>query len=72
MIIRTIKKNNEYQYSNYKPGDVLEVIHEFNEHYVAKFISGSEADDICAVKKTDCIEVHLGSYDDDGPITMIT
>ena len=63
-IIRTTQSNPEYQYSLYKPGDVLEVVHEFDEHYVAKFISGSEPDDICAVKKSDCVEVHLGSYDD--------
>tara|TARA_R100001015_G_C4519471_1_gene88873 strand:+ start:431 stop:649 length:219 start_codon:yes stop_codon:yes gene_type:complete len=72
MIIRTINKNDEYQYSLYKPGDVLEVVHEFDEHYVARFISGSEPDSICAVKKIDCVEVHLGSYKDDGPVTMIT
>ena len=72
MIIRTHKTNTEYQYSKYKVGDVFEVVNEFDNHYVCRFISGSNIDDICAVKKTDCEEVHLGSYRDDGPITMIT
>ena len=74
MIIRTNNKNKEYQYSKYKPGDVLEVIYEFDEHYIAKFISGSKADDVCVVKKDDCEPVHLGSYTDNNknPITMTT
>jgi hypothetical protein len=61
-IIRTKQSNPEYQYSQYKQGDVLEVVHEFKEHYVCRFISGSEPDSICAVHKNDCEEVHLGSY----------
>ena len=53
---------------------MLEVIYEFDEHYIAKFISGSKADDVCAVKKDDCEPVHLGSYTDNNknPITMTT
>ena len=69
MIIRTNQSNSEYQYSKYKPGDVLEVVHEFDEHYVARMISGSDHG-IMAVKKTDCEQVHLGSYKSEGPITM--
>ena len=65
MIIRANQSNSEYQYSKYKPGDVLEVVHEFNEHYVARMISGSDHD-IMAVKKTDCEQVHLGSYTNPG------
>ena len=70
MLIRTKQSNTEYQYSKYSPGDVLEVINEYEDHYVGRFISGSEVDSVCAVKKTDCEEVHLGSYKDNGPITM--
>jgi len=29
-------------------------------------------DSVIAIKKTDCEELHLGSYKSDGPITMIT
>ena len=73
MIIRTINTNTEYQYSSYKIGWVFEVIGEYDEHYIAKVLSGSQDmhDSVVAVKKTDCEEVHLGSYKDDGPITMI-
>ena len=69
MIIRTNQSNSEYQYSLYKAGDVLEVVHEFDEHYVARMISGSDHS-IMAVKKTDCEQVHLGSYKSNEPITM--
>ena len=70
MIIRTNQTNKEYQYSKYKPGDVFEVVNEYDEHYVCRIISGSEPDGICAVYKGDCEEVHLGSYKSDGPTTM--
>jgi hypothetical protein len=74
MIIRIKQTNTEYQYSSYKIGWVFEVINEYDEHYVAKVLSGSQDmhDSVVAVKKTDCEEVHLGSYKDDRPITMIT
>ena len=70
MIIRTKQSNTEYQYSKYKPGDVLEVVNDFGEYYTAKIISGSEPGGILAVHKKDCEEVHIGSYESDGPITM--
>ena len=70
MLIRAKQSNTEYQYSQYKPGDVLEVINEYDEHYVAKIISGSEPGGILAVHKNYCEPVHLGSYESDGPITM--
>ena len=69
MIIKIKQSNEKYEYSKYKPGDVLEVVTEYDEHYVCKMISGSE-EGICAVHKSDCEQVHLGSYKDDGPITM--
>jgi hypothetical protein len=74
MIIRTKQTNTEYQYSSYKVGWVFEVINEYDEHYVAKVLSGSQDmhDSVVAVKKTDCEEVHLGNYSSNGPITMIT
>ena len=74
MIIRTKQTNTEYQYSSYKVGWVFEVINEYDEHYVAKVLSGSKDmhDSVVAVKKTDCEEVHLGNYSSNGPITMIT
>jgi len=72
MIIRTTNKNNKYEYSKYEPGDVFEVINDFGEYYTARFLSGSKADDICAVKKTDCVQVHLGSYKTPGPESMTT
>ena len=70
MIIRTKQSNTEYQYSKYKPGDVLEVLNDFGEYYTAKIISGSEPGGILAVHKKDCEEVHIGSYKSDGPISM--
>ena len=72
MIIRTISTNTQYQYSKYKIGDVFEVVGEYDEHYIAKFLSSSEPGGVIAVKKIDCEEVHLGSYADNNPITMIT
>ena len=74
MIIRATNINKEYQYSSYKIGWVFEVINDFGEYYTARFISGSKADDVCAVKKDDCEPVHLGSYTDNNknPITMTT
>ena len=74
MIIRTKQTNTEYQYSSYKIGWVFEVINEYDEHYVAKVLSGSQDmhDSVVAVKKTDCEEVHLGNYSSNEPITMIT
>ena len=74
MIIRAISTNKEYQYSSYKIGWVFEVINDFGEYYTARVLSGSKDmhDSVIAVKKTDCEELHLGSYKSDGPITMIT
>ena len=74
MIIRANKTNKEYQYSKYKVGWVFEVIHDFGEYYTAKVLSGSMDmhDSVIAVKKTDCEELHLGSYKSEGPITMTT
>ena len=72
MIIRTNQTNEEYQYSSYKVGWVFEVVNEYEDHYVARVISGSKdkLDGVVAVKKTDCEQVHLGSYESDGPISM--
>ena len=61
-IIRTNSISKEYQYSKYRIGDVLEVINEYDDHYVAKILSGSEPGSIMAVCKNDCEQVHLGSY----------
>ena len=72
MIIRTTSTNEEYQYSKYRIGDVLEVVGEYDEHYIAKILSGSEHGGVIAVKKIDCEKVHLGSYTDNEPITMMT
>ena len=74
MIIRTNKSNPIYQYSKYKEGWVFEVINDFGEYYTARVLSGSNDmhESVIAVKKTDCEELHLGSYKSDGPITMIT
>ena len=69
MIIKILQSNRKYEYSKYKTGDVLEVVNEYDEHYVCKMISGSE-EGICAVYKGDCELVHLGSYKTDGPETM--
>ena len=68
MIIRTNKTNTEYQYSGYKIGWVFEVINEYKDHYVAKIISGSDdkLDGVVAVHKSDCEQVHLGSYSKPG------
>ena len=74
MIIRATNINKEYQYSSYKIGWVFEVINEYDEHYVAKVLSGSKDmyDSVVAVHKSDCEELHLGTYKSDKPITMIT
>ena len=74
MIIRATNINKEYQYSSYKIGWVFEVINDFGEYYTARVLSGSNDmhDSVIAVKKTDCEELHLGSYTDNNPITMIT
>ena len=74
MIIRATNTNEEYQYSSYKIGWVFEVINDFGEYYTARVLSGSNNmhDSVIAVKKTDCERLHLGSYTDDNPITMIT
>ena len=72
MVIRTTNTNEEYQYSKYKIGDVLEVVGEYDEHYIARMLSGSEYGGVIAVKKIDCERVHLGSYKPEGPITMMT
>ena len=71
-IIRANQINKEYQYSSYKIGDVFEVIGNYYNHYIAKILSSSEPGGVVAVKKIDCEEVHLGSYTDNNPITMIT
>ena len=73
MIIRTKQSNTEYQYSKYKPGDVLEVVNDFGEYYTARVLSGSQDmhDTVIAVHKEDCEELTLGSYKSDGPETMI-
>mgnify|MGYP003154224260 CR=1 FL=1 len=72
MIIRTNQTNEEYQYSSYKVGWVFEVVNKYEDHYVARVISGSKdkLEGVVAVKKTDCEQVHLGSYKSDGPISM--
>ena len=72
MIIRTKQINKEYQYSHYKIGDVLEVINEYNNYYVAKILSGSEPGSVMAVYKDDCEQVHLGSYSNGEPIHIKT
>ena len=74
MIIRANQTNNLYQFSSYKVGWVFEVINDFKEYYTARVLSGSKDmhDSVVAVKKTDCEELHLGSYKSDGPITMKT
>ena len=72
-IIRVRNKTaTEYQYEAYKDGWVLEVINEYDEHYVAKVLTGSveHTDSVMAVHKSDCELLTLGSYDSDGPITM--
>ena len=72
MIIRATNINKEYQYSSYKIGWVFEVINDFGEYYTARVLSGSKDmhDSVIAVHKKDCEELHLGSYESDGPITM--
>ena len=74
MIIRATNINEEYQYSIYKIGWVFEVVNDFGEYYTARILSGSRdmPDAVVAIKKTDCEQLHLGSYKSDGPITMIT
>ena len=74
MIIRATNTNKEYQYSAYKVGWVFEVVNEYEDHYVAKVLSGSKSyhDSVMAVHKGDCEELHLGSYKPKEPITMIT
>ena len=70
MIIRAKQDNEEYQYSKYKIGDVFEVIGEYDDHYIAKIISGSEHGGVMAVHKNDCESIHLGSYNNDNEIQM--
>jgi hypothetical protein len=67
-IIRAKNSNPEYQYSAYKVGWVFEVINEYENHYVARVISGSDdkLDGVVAVHKNDCEEVHLGNYTEPG------
>ena len=74
MIIRAISTNKEYQYSSYKVGWVFEVVNDFGEYYTARILSGSSDmhDAVVAIKKTDCEQLHLGSYKSEGPITMKT
>ena len=73
-IIRANKTSKEYQYSIYKIGWVLEVVNDFGEYYTARVLSGSNNmhNSVIAIKKIDCEELHLGSYNSDRPITMIT
>jgi hypothetical protein len=74
MIIRATNINKEYQYSQYKIGWVFEVVNDFGEYYTARVLSGSNNmhNSVIAIKKIDCEELHLGSYNSDRPITMIT
>ena len=67
MIIRATNTNREYQYSSYKIGWVFEVVNDYGEYYTARILSGSSDmhDTVVAVKKTDCEELHLGSYKSD-------
>ena len=71
MIIRTNQTNKEYKNSAYKIGWVFEVINDFGEYYTARVLSGSKGmhDSVIAVKKSDCEQVHLGSYNG-GPTHM--
>jgi len=71
-IIRTNQSNTTYQFSSYKPGWVFEVVNEYDEHYVAKVLSGSSDmhDTVVAVHKNDCEELHLGSYKTNEPVHM--
>jgi|TARA_B100000579_G_C22827224_1_gene853883 hypothetical protein len=71
MIIRAININKKYQYSKYKIGWVFEVVNDFGEYYTARVLSGSKDmhESVIAVKKTDCEQVHLGSYNG-GPTHM--
>ena len=52
-IIRTKQTNNEYQFSAYKEGWVLEIINDFGEYYSAKVLTGSvePSDGVIAVHK---------------------
>ena len=63
-IIRTKQTNNNYQFSAYKKGWVLEIINDFGEYYTAKVLTGSveHTDGVIAVHKKDCEVLHLGSY----------
>ncbi len=71
-IIRTKNSREEYQYSAYKVGWVFEVINEYDKHYTAKVLSGSQDmhDTVIAVHKEDCEELKLGSYKHEGPEYM--
>ena len=66
------KTATEYQYEAYKDGWVLEVINEYDEHYVAKVLTGSveHTDSVMAVHKGDCELLTLGSYKDNGTSSM--
>ena len=74
MIIRAININKKYQYSKYKIGWVFEVVNDFGEYYTARVLSGSKDmhESVIAVKKTDCEQVHLGSYNDGEPTHIKT
>ena len=71
-IIRANHTRKEYQYSAYEIGWVFEVVNEYEDHYVARVLSGSKEhqDGVLAVHKNDCEELHLGSYKTDGEIHM--
>ena len=61
-IIRTKQTNNEYQFSAYKEGWVLEIINDFGEYYTAKVLTGSveHTDGVIAVHKKDCELIKIG------------
>jgi len=71
-IIRTHHTRKEYQYSAYKVGWVFEVVNEYENHYVARVLSGSKEhqDGVLAVHKEDCEILTLGSYKHEGPEYM--
>ena len=62
MIIRIVaERPNEYTYTAYKQGWVLEVIKDFGEYYTAMVLTGNteETNSVIAVHKADCEEVIL-------------
>ena len=62
MIIRIIaERPNEYTYSAYKKGWVLEVIEDFGKYYTAMVLTGTEGktSSVIAVHKNDCESINL-------------